>query len=59
MYLIHEVFHIFPVDIMRKFKALAFQEKNDVETWQQVKFHSFTPKPYEYVKKLELAKKTK
>ena len=37
---------------MRKFKALAFQEKNDVETWQ----HSFTPKPYEYVKKLELAK---
>jgi len=27
MYLIHEVFHIFPVDIMRKFKALAFQEK--------------------------------
>ena len=41
---------------MRKFKAFAFQEKNDVETWQQVKFHSFTPKPYEYVKKLELAK---
>ena len=24
---------------------------------RQVKFHSFTPKPYEYVKKLELAKK--
>ena len=56
MYLIHVVFHILPIDIMRKFKTLAFQEKNDVETWQQVKFHSFTPKSYEYVKKLELAK---
>jgi len=32
-------FHIFTLDIMRKFAALAFQEKNNVETSQQVKFH--------------------
>ena len=37
--------------------SIGISRKNDVETWQQVKFHSFTPKPYEYVKKLELAKK--
>jgi len=27
MYLIQVVFYIFPVDITRKFKAFAFQEK--------------------------------
>jgi len=37
MYLIQVIFHIFPVDIMRKFKAFAIQEKM---TWKLDKLNS-------------------